>query len=43
MSAAKANPGLIRQVREFLPMEREDFNQLFGDSLPLGLAIRRFS
>ncbi|MDQ3003538.1 MAG: hsp70 family protein, partial [Fibrobacterota bacterium] len=39
MSAAKANPGLIRQVREFVPMEREDLNQLFGDSLPLGLAI----
>src|SRR5690606_10195050 len=43
MRGANANPALVRQVMEFVPMEREDVNRLLGDALPLGLAIGKFS
>lgn len=40
---AGAQGRLIRPVLEFQPVEREDLDQLFGEPLPLGLAIGRFS
>jgi hypothetical protein len=43
LRTAKAQPRLVRPVMEFLPVEREDLDQLFGEPLPLGLAIGRFS
>ncbi|MDB5105599.1 MAG: uncharacterized protein JWP91_3288 [Fibrobacteres bacterium] len=39
---AKARDRLIRPVLEFEPLDRENLDQLFGEPLPVGLALGRF-
>lgn len=43
MRAARARESLIRQVAQFVPLQRDDLRILFGESLPSGLGIREFS
>jgi hypothetical protein len=40
MIAAGARESLVEQVREYVPVKREDLNILFGEALPSGLAIK---
>ena len=42
LRSAGAQDRLVRPVLEFLPVKREDLDQLYGEPLPLGLAIGRF-
>lgn len=39
---AKARDRLVRPVLEFEPLDRENLDQLFGELLPVGLALGRF-
>ena len=39
---AKARDRLVRPILEFEPLDRENFDQLFGEPLPVGLALGRF-
>ncbi len=38
-----AKPRLVQPVEEYLPVQRQDLDQLYGEPLPLGLALGRFS
>ncbi len=43
MRNAGAREELLRMVMQFIPVEREDFRIIYGESLPAGIAIREFS
>ncbi|MBD3346632.1 MAG: Hsp70 family protein [Chitinivibrionales bacterium] len=43
MRHAGAREELVRQVIQFIPLENEDYKVIYGESLPVGLAIREFS
>jgi hypothetical protein len=43
LQQAQARPALIRQVAQYVALEREDVKVLFGESLPAGLTIKAFS
>lgn len=42
MEEAGAPAAQMKPLREFVPVAQDDLNQLFGEALPLGLAIGRF-
>ncbi len=43
MRSSGVNPQVLRPVTEFIPVEQEDLQTLFGESLPLGLILQQFS